>query len=94
MRKKLTREQEYNRRYYQEHKGKKSFKDRRNRNAKIYRAKKAVKNRRNERLREKWATDSEYRKHISEYQKAWRKKRKLAAARMMRTGKKAKERRI
>ena len=80
MRQKLTAEQRYNKEYYQSHKGKKEFEARRTRNSKVYRAKKSTKKRRNERLREKWANDAAYRQHISEYQKAWRRKRKLAAA--------------
>lgn len=81
MRQTLTAEQKYNRKYYQAHKGEKEFEARRTRNSKVYRAKKSTKKRRNERLREKWANDAAYRQHISEYQKAWRRKRKLAAAR-------------
>lgn len=81
MRKKLTAEQKYNREYYQSHKGEKEFEARRTRNSKVYRAKKSTKNRRNKKLREKWATDASYRQHISEYQKAWRRRRKLALAR-------------
>ena len=81
MRQKLTAEQRYNKEYYQSHKGEKEFEARRTRNSKVYRAKKSTKKRRNERLREKWANDAAYRQHISEYQKAWRRKRKLAAVR-------------
>lgn len=84
MRKRLTAEQKYNREYYQAHKGEKEFEARRNRNSKVYRSKKATKKRRNQRLREKWANDAAYRQHISEYQKAWRRRRKLAAARAAR----------
>ena len=76
MRQKLTAEQKYNRRYYLEHKGETRFEARRAINAKRDRSKPKTKKRRNARLREKWATDAEYRKRISEYQKAWRKKRK------------------
>ena len=78
MRKKLTAEQKYNREYYQAHKGEKEFESRRARNSKAYRAKISTKKRRNKKLREKWATDAAYRKHVSEYQKEWRRKRKLA----------------
>ena len=81
MRQKLTAEQKYNKEYYQAHKGEKEFEARRARNSKVYRAKKSTKKRRNARLREKWATDAAYRQHISEYQKEWRRKRKMAAAR-------------
>lgn len=79
MRQKLTPEQKYNKAYYQAHKGEKEFEERRKRNAKAYRAKPRVKKRRNAKLREKWATDPEYRKRISEYQKAYREKKKLKA---------------
>lgn len=81
MRMKLTRKQKYNKEYYLSHKGEAEFEKRRSSNAKKYRAKPATKKRRNKRLREKWATDAAYRKHISEYQKAWRKKRNLAKRR-------------
>ena len=79
MRQKLTEEQKYNRKYYLEHKDDKDFKERRSRNAKVYRAKPKVKKRRNAKLREKWANDPEYRQKISEYQKAYRLRKKLAA---------------
>lgn len=81
MRKKLTHEQKYQKEYYQSHKGDDKFEARRAKNAKKYRAKASTKRRRNAKLRAKWATDTAYRKHISEYQKAWRRKRKLAASR-------------
>ena len=80
MRKKLTPKQKYNREYYQSHKGEIAFEDRRARNAKAYRSKSSTKKRRNKKLREKWAADAAYRQHISEYQKAWRKRRKQASA--------------
>ena len=76
MRKKLTPEQKYNNEYYQAHKGEKAFEERRKRNAKAYRVKPIVKKRRNAKLREKWATDPEYRRRISEYQKAYRQRKK------------------
>ena len=76
MRKKLTPEQKYNKEYYQAHKGEKAFEERRKRNAKAYRVKPIVKKRRNAKLREKWATDPEYRRRISEYQKAYRQRKK------------------
>ena len=88
MRKKLTNEQKYQRQYYQSHKGEAKFEARRAKNAKTYRAKASTKRRRNAKLREKWATDAAYRKHISEYQKAWRRKRKIAAARSSKRRKK------
>ena len=77
MRKKLTAKQKYNHDYYQAHKGEKKFESRRAKNAKAYRAKASTKERRNKRMRDKWAKDAKYRKHISEYQKAWRERRKL-----------------
>lgn len=92
MRTKLTAEQKYNREYYQAHKGDKKFEARRARNSKLYRAKPSTKKKRNERLREKWATDAAYRQHISEYQKAWRRKKKLAAIRSAKHGKKTAKR--
>lgn len=81
MRKKLTHEQKYQKEYYQSHKGDDEFEARRAKNSKKYRSKATTKRRRNAKLRAKWATDAAYRQHISEYQKAWRRKRKLAAAR-------------
>lgn len=82
MRKRLTAKQKYNREYYLKHKGDARFEARRARNAKDYRSRTSTKKRRNARLRAKWAADPEYRKHISEYQKAWRRRKKLAAARV------------
>ena len=79
MRKKLTAERKYNKAYYQSHKGDVEFEARRAINSRKYRSKPTTKRKRNAKLRTKWATDAAYRKHISEYQKAWRKKRKLNA---------------
>ena len=77
MRKKLTHEQRYNKKYYQAHKGDPEFEERRARNAKVYRATKRFKTKRNAKLREKWATDPEYRRKMSEYQKEYRRRKRL-----------------
>ena len=79
MKKKLTKQQEYNHQYYLAHKHDAKYKARRARIEKKYRAKDSVKKRRNARIRARWATDEAFRQHLSEYQKLWRKKKKLAA---------------
>lgn len=82
MKRKLTKEQKYNHDYYQAHKGELAFEERRSINAKKYRSKKRVKVKRNAKLRERWANDADYRKKIGEYQKAWRRRKKLAVKRL------------
>lgn len=81
MRKKLTKEQQYNRDYYLSHKDDPDFRAMRARNEKAYKSKATTKRKRNAKLRERWATDAEYRKQRSEYMKAWRERRKAAAMR-------------
>ena len=79
MQKKLTKEQIYNHQYYLAHKNDAKYKARRAIIEKKYRSKAAVKRKRNAKLRNRWATDAAFRKHICEYQKMWRKRKKIAA---------------
>ena len=79
---KTSERQQYNKAYYEAHKNDKNFKARRKRNAEEYRVRPVVKRKRNAKLREKWASDPEYRAKISAYQKAWRERRKRRMARL------------
>ena len=79
MRKKLTEEQKYNRKWYRDHKDDADFRKRRREYAKKYRTTAKYRKRRNAKLRERWASDPDFRKKMSAYQKAYHQRRKLAA---------------
>lgn len=76
----LTARQEYQRRYYQEHKDNAKFRERRRRVANAYRSRADVKRKRNQSLKEKRARDPEYRARVNAYQrKRWALKKRQAA---------------